>query len=105
MKTILQSLIGKKLLDAIPAEQGVRMLFDDGTVLVSFSKTSIICDYKIKYSDLLDRTVKSINEEIYSIRIYFSTSVSVLISLHGEESTGPEFLELVLPTGQIIVWN
>ena len=81
------------------------MLFDDGTILVSFNKTSVVSDHTVAYDDLHDRVVEMINEEIDSIRIYFDALTSVLISLREEECTGPEFLELILPTGRRVVWN
>lgn len=102
MKSCLTALVDKIVADAYTDNEATGIIFNDTSKLSVFNKHHFL---SVHPKQIIGDKIKSVAENEEKISIEFQSGASIEIHLDSQSWIGPEAIELVLPNGQIIIWN
>ncbi|BBP81494.1 MULTISPECIES: hypothetical protein [unclassified Pseudomonas] len=102
MKSYLTALVDKIVADAYTDNEVTGITFNDTSKLSVFNKHQFLSAHP---KQIIGDKIKSVAENEEKISIEFQSGASIEIHLDSQSWIGPEAIELVLPNGQIIIWN
>jgi hypothetical protein len=102
-------LIGLTLTSVDVSTDLVRLLFEDGWRLIIYNPCAMeVSGLSVPLGDgnmLIGRTVITSVTTCDGFELQLSGGVSLRVDLRDEAFVGPEAMQLIGPTGEIIVWN
>lgn len=104
MRPGLSGLVGRAV-QAVVAEEGLHLEFDDGSSLSIFNAVSWSGPAGAELSSIKERRVTETEEREESAQLVFDDGSVLTVDLRDSAFADPEAMVLRIPGGPIVVWN
>ncbi|QOJ09051.1 MULTISPECIES: hypothetical protein [Nitrosomonas] len=104
-KSKLSVIQGLRVVDAVLAENGAGIIFENGINLAIYNKYELIGFSFTETQQLIGHFVTHVDEDINTIMIRFENSWALQVDMQNDAYTGPEAMQLCVPGKPIVIWN
>lgn len=104
-KSKLSVICGLKVVDAVLAEDGAGISFENGISLAIYNRYELVGFVLNDTQLLIGNIVTHVEEGTDTTTIRFENNLALRIDMRDEAYTGPEAMQLRVPGEPIVIWN